>query len=161
MTCGLTATWFAAIGQVLVGLAVVYIAWRQHRTARDKLRLDLFDKRFSIWLSLKRLLAAINSGSMVSFDSIARFTAETSEAKWIFGPEVVEYLEIVGKEANKLYAYQARAADYERGGEVGMAPGNVNHTELIDNIGKLLTWFPQQANEVSMDKFSRYLDFTR
>lgn len=35
-----------------VGLAVAYIAWRQWKTAREKLALDLFDKRFEVYRTI-------------------------------------------------------------------------------------------------------------
>lgn len=50
--------WLQALGPTLVTFAIGmfggYIAWRQWRTAQDKIQLDLFDKRFSVYLDTFR-----------------------------------------------------------------------------------------------------------
>ena len=40
---------FAAISSAIIGLAVAYIAWRQHSVARLQLREALFDRRFAVY----------------------------------------------------------------------------------------------------------------
>ncbi|ALN73186.1 hypothetical protein [Aureimonas sp. AU20] len=48
----ITAPWAQAISTLIVGMSVAYIAWRQWQTAREKLALDLFDKRFAIYQTI-------------------------------------------------------------------------------------------------------------
>ncbi|NRP02031.1 hypothetical protein [Stenotrophomonas maltophilia] len=42
-----------AAGQLGLALMVFYVAWRQWRTARNKLKLDLFDRRFAAYEELR------------------------------------------------------------------------------------------------------------
>ena len=39
----------SALGPVIIGLAVAYIAFQQWKTARDRLKLDLYEKRLKVF----------------------------------------------------------------------------------------------------------------
>lgn len=91
-----------ALGQVLVALAVGsvagYIAWKQSRiaeqqakTARNKLRLDHFQRRVDLYETIDRLARAAlsdTSGSHLDLELGARIT----EARWLFGPQISEFV---------------------------------------------------------------------
>jgi len=44
------------IATLIVGLAVAIIAWQQWRVAKDKLRLDLFDRRYKVFEATRTFL---------------------------------------------------------------------------------------------------------
>ncbi len=50
--------WLQALGptisSVVIGSIAAYVAWRQWRTAQDKIQLDLFDRRFALFLDVFR-----------------------------------------------------------------------------------------------------------
>ncbi|HEV2292267.1 MAG TPA: hypothetical protein VGR35_00330 [Tepidisphaeraceae bacterium] len=99
--------WYAtdilkAITPLLVGVAVGYIAWQQWRTAHQqaetakrKLRFDLFDRRFKVFMATKRLVlsSAANPSKRADLNDMIEFEQTTAEAEFLFAPELVAYLE--------------------------------------------------------------------
>lgn len=75
---------FTAIGQILVAGAVGVIAWRQWRTARNKLKADLFDRRFKLFCSIESALdTALTQGKRQAGIDDLEYLAR--EVKWVFG----------------------------------------------------------------------------
>jgi hypothetical protein len=50
-------TFIFSVATLFLGLAVAVIAWLQWRLASDKLRLDLFDRRYKIYDATMRFVA--------------------------------------------------------------------------------------------------------
>lgn len=77
----------AASVTLLVGIMVAVIAYRQWRTAHEKLLIDLFDRRFSVYASIKEIIAEFQRDPLK-----AKVLIETSEAfaksRFLFGKDV-------------------------------------------------------------------------
>lgn len=89
MTTATTRDWFdyvSALTPLLVALFVAYIAYRQWRVARQKLRLELYNKRFAIFETTLRfyqdLLGESNSSESAALHR--QFITAMIEAKFLF-----------------------------------------------------------------------------
>ncbi|WP_353100641.1 hypothetical protein [Stenotrophomonas lactitubi] len=87
---------FTAIGQILVAAAVGLIAWRQWRTAqqqaktaRNKLRLDLFERRIEAYDKLKAIVDKLIDGAKDE-SSFYELLALIDEMQWLFGKDVMK-----------------------------------------------------------------------
>jgi len=49
---------------VLIGAGIVYIAWQQHKTNKNRLKMELFDKRYKVYESI----LAVVTGSLEHVD---------------------------------------------------------------------------------------------
>ena len=76
----------------VVALFGAWIAYQQWCTARNKLKSDLFDRRFKIYAAADRFLAYILSGPEDAIKYHFAFLSEISESTFLFKPEVTEYL---------------------------------------------------------------------
>lgn len=77
----------------LIAIIATYIAVQQHNTQREKLRLDLYDKRMAVFTALTNLFGHIGEPNQeITFNAIVRFTSETASAEFLFGPEIPDYL---------------------------------------------------------------------
>lgn len=59
MGCGLQC-WLQVgqlFGTLAIGGVAGIIAWRQWKTAQDKVKLDLFDRRFAVFMDARRLVS--------------------------------------------------------------------------------------------------------
>jgi hypothetical protein len=68
------------------------IAYLQWQTARQKVLLDLFDKRFAVYDELRSVVGRhLSSG--IDQTALFEFKRVTSRAQFLFGPEVQPFLE--------------------------------------------------------------------
>ena len=95
------------------------IAFMQWKLARNKLKLDLFDKRYVVYKACTQFISAISTTGESSNEEQAKFLRDTSDAKWLFNLEVAKYLnEILWKTAidiETLSAEISSAKDPKRG----------------------------------------------
>ncbi len=78
----------------MIGALGLLIAFRQWRTAHDKVRLDLFDRRLAIYETF------VNAGSMVFYgtakkgdEPIMDLFQAMGRAQFLFGPELIAHLQ--------------------------------------------------------------------
>lgn len=88
----------ALIAALFAGL----IAWRQWRTAQNRLKLDLFDRRFVIYDKTRGFLVSILASGRVERGGSARFISDTRPSKWLFNPGFATYLAELGERAWRL-----------------------------------------------------------
>jgi hypothetical protein len=77
---------------MVAGFAV-WVARQQSATARNKLRFDLFEKRFSIYDGARNFLGSIMTSGGVDDGEMQKFLNSTHAAKWIVAQEIADYLE--------------------------------------------------------------------
>ena len=88
-------TWITAIIAFLVAL----IAWGQWQVARNKLRLDLFDRRFKVFDATRKFVASIVRDAKRLDEELFLFYGATSDATFLFGSDVETYLTEIRKRA--------------------------------------------------------------
>jgi hypothetical protein len=99
--------WLQALLAPTVAIIAVYIAFRQHRTNQEKLRLDLYEKRLAVYHALKDLLGAVMRDADLKIEVLRDFALRSGEAVFLFGPDITEYLDQVKKTAIQLRATNA------------------------------------------------------
>ncbi len=69
------------------------IAFRQFQIARNKLKLDLFDKRMEVYSAVREALGNIARQGNLTPEQEIQYSQGTRSARWLFGPEVSNYLD--------------------------------------------------------------------
>ena len=77
---------------VLAGIGAT-IAYRQWRTAQNKLKLDLFDKRMIVYQAVRDTLGYIGSHGRINHEEQVKYLIGIQSSKWLFGPEIHKYLD--------------------------------------------------------------------
>ena len=90
-TAYLTALATPIVAMVAAGIAA-FFAYQQWRTARNKLKLDLFERRFAVYHAAQSFLASIGQNGKATGDDMQRFAIGTAPARWLFGPDLAEFL---------------------------------------------------------------------
>ena len=94
------------IATLFLSIAVVVIAWRQWRVARNKLRLDLFDRRYKVYeATVKFLRESVQDNAHIDLH-LSVFNDETSNAEFLFDTDVVNHLEKIrqkGREQDAVW----------------------------------------------------------
>ena len=97
---------FFSIVTLFLSTAVVVIALQQWRVADNKLRLDLFDRRYKVYDTTRKFLAIIIRDATFTDSQLFEFYGGTSDAEFLFRADVVEYLSKIRNRAVDMQAAQ-------------------------------------------------------
>jgi hypothetical protein len=142
----------AAFIALVIGFIAAGIAWRQYQVAAAKLKLDLFDKRYPIFLDTWTVLSeVVTQGTRRKNYGLGNpFSNFIPQARFLFGKDVENYLSNAVKKWTELWAIE---------GETDGA--GINRQENIAKQRELRNWFEEQASSGAKELFGRYLDFER
>jgi hypothetical protein len=100
-----------AVGAPFVALIAACIAggiaYRQSVIARNKLKLDLFEKRFVIYKAAIELIKEMNGSTTVEWDRIREIAPDFGAAPWLLSAEVAHHLEDL---VNRSYRLSAKGS---------------------------------------------------
>jgi len=96
--------WIDLVGPLAIAAMVAFVAYQQWRTARAKLRLDLFDRRYDLY---NRAVAQLDrlqmDGNLVAVTVGMELRKLSDEAQFLFGREVPALLIELSREAAPLH----------------------------------------------------------
>lgn len=143
--------WTAYLSALLtptVAILGFFIAYRQWRLAQNKLKLDFFDRRFSVFEAARSLITSILTSGTAKDEELLKFLFATREAKWLLDASVAEYLN------EQLYS---KAIDLQTlAAELEGVPVGEERTKNVRAQANLKRWFATQ-HEALDEKFSPYL----
>lgn len=147
-----TAYLSALLTPTVAGIAG-WVAYQQARTARAKLKLDLFEKRIAVYDEVTACLGQILSTGTSSGANDQRFLVAMHKAKWLFGSDVLSYLQSeIWPRMCELGSVSASLS--------GMEHSLARHA-LIKAQADLKLWFSQQSKEGLDPLFLPYLSFEK
>jgi hypothetical protein len=147
-TCSDWMAYSSALLTPVVAIFASYIAWQQWRTAKNKLKFDLFTRRFSVYDAARSLLAGPLTNDTALDKPLQAFATGTREARWLFDKAIHTYLR------EELWA---KAIDLQRlTAELdGLPPGD-ERTAKVHERAAIKKWFNSQ-HEVLDAKFEPFL----
>ena len=84
----------------VIAAGVAFVAYQQWVTARRKLSLDLFDKRFAVFMDIRKLASeALQLGALTD---VAAPNEVVAKGRFLFGPEVEAELLVFHAACTKL-----------------------------------------------------------
>lgn len=134
----------------LIAIIAAYIAYQQYRTNKQKLKLDMYEKRFKVFLGLQTLLVHVLENGNVSDEALQYFQISTSESAFIFGKDISDYLKSIRDKSITLRKqnYKLYYTDLPIGEE---------RDKLAEAKSKLLFELTDQEFKISEQKFAKYL----
>jgi hypothetical protein len=143
----------SALGTPIIALIIGgfggLIAYRQWRTARNRLKLDLFDRRLIVYEQTRDFLARRRALGQLTDDEITKFAIKTRVSKWLFNPAIAAYLE---DEIAKA-AMDVSSLESERQTLTNEADRKAN----VARQRQLKEWLDKQLYQVIDGKFSPFL----
>ncbi len=138
-----------AFGPVLIGLAVIWIAYQQWQVNRANLREKLFERRFEVFEESRDFLeAVVRNGGLDDYNLSAIWRA-INLSRFLFDKELTEYLSELRTRAVRQQFIQK---------EISKLPLGDERSELTEDEVNQLNWLAAQKN-VIYDKFQPYLGF--
>jgi len=140
----------AAFVTLIIGIIAASVAYRQYRTARAKLNLDLYDRRFELFDTTWGFLSSIVQGDLVrQKDHREILNNLLPSARFLFGEEIASYLDKIISLHIELFKLTNRQLEV---------------LQLTDSEqGRILELEEYFRNEVKIgvkEKFGGYLDFS-
>jgi hypothetical protein len=137
----------------LIAVIAVYIAWQQHKIARDNLRLSLYDRRLKVYRGLMDLFAVVLQDVDTKSADLGKYYADTSEKKFLFDDKIIAFMNEVREKAVELRQVKRRITRHP-------PPSEKELGELSDRECELLRWFDDELEKLP-DRFEKPLGFTR
>lgn len=136
----------------LIAVVTTYIAWQQWKTNQQKLILDRYDRRLCVYEEVHKILMIIVRDAKASYDDLIKFRTAVSEADFLFGPEISQYIDVIYKRAVKLQYWSGEYRDHTQ-----EKPEGYDHNKVVEGMHTELTWLTEQF-EPAKKKFKQYLD---
>lgn len=135
----------------IIAGVVAYIAYQQHKTNRDKLRFNLYDRRLKVFEELMVLLWVIFRKGMCNDQEREQFQRATVEGSFLFDKDIANYLDTIHNKTLELGTIRAIL-------KLNSLPRGDKRDQTVEKETQLFDWFMDQF-EVSKEKFARYLSF--
>jgi hypothetical protein len=144
-----------ALGPTVVAIIAAaiagYIALRQWWTAHDRLRLDVYDRRFAVYEATKNLISAATLQGQATPDDLAGFYDGIRGAEFLFDGDTRNFLMKIGDMAARARIIRARLDRH---------PEHPHAGQLIDQEEDILDFLREQAPHLEA-LFGRYLDMSQ
>lgn len=142
------------IATFALSVAVGIVAWQQWHVARNKLRLDLFDRRYKVWDTTRTFILQVLNNT-VTDPTMTEFKLAIADAKFLFDDDVVQFLNRILKCAAHLWTTRQLLTDVQ-----------VRHAtqeqleQRAESQQRDLLWLGEQIPEATK-VFGRYIGFTQ
>lgn len=130
--------YISAIGIPLIAALAAWIAFRQFQIARNKLKLELFDKRMEIYSTVRETLSSIARQGRLTQEQEIQYLQGTRSARWLFGPEVSNYLD------ETLWH---KIVDLELHNTMSKGSGDPERVKHIQERAETMKWMISQHKE--------------
>jgi hypothetical protein len=131
----------------VIAIITVAILILQYFLAKRRWRLDLYDKRYPVYLATMQYLSSVMQKADVTQEEIFNFLRNSKDKEFLFGKDIQEYLDVL----------------YEKGQDLSFTNKKLENESiekererLLDKRHNLLMWFKDQF-EISKKLFGEYL----
>jgi len=144
-------TVFSEIATLFIAFFVAWIAYQQYVINREKLRLDLFEKRFRVYQHARDFLSRISSRGAFENDDVAQFQINTAESVFLFPDTRIQtFLQEIRKRAIGLEYYN----------DAMRSPDRNERSKAAPNVLEIKKWLDARSDELQ-SLFSPYLRFKK
>lgn len=143
----------AAFVALVIGLVAAWIAYNQFLVARAKLNLDLFERRYAIFMNVQAFASHVLVGQAPEWNGAEwdAFRSDFHQTEFLFGKELADYCDKMHTAGYKLKHFY----------DLAMRNGGVMCQDHIEEDYKLRVWFTEQAGAEVRERFGPYLNFER
>ena len=139
------------IATSFVGLIACFIAYQQWKLANNKLKYDLFERRYKIYDQFIAFIEAVCRNPEFDIEHLTEFKKISSDVAFLFGPEIEEYRRelMVRSLGIRKFTQQTNLRLYD--GPITEEKARKYYTEI--------SWVSDQMRDAK-SKFNRYLSFS-
>jgi hypothetical protein len=135
----------AALLTPVIGVVTTIILINQHRLEKRKLRLQLFEKRYAVYLAAMEYITTIMREGKSTTAAQASFLRDSRDRVFLFDKRIHQFLEEVWKQSIELETHQEIFRDLPVG------PDRTKHVEAAAAIKTQLPVLAKRAQELFED----------
>jgi hypothetical protein len=134
------------VAAIIVTVVTIFFQWRQWIVGKEKLRHDLYDRRFAIYMAFHNLLVAIVEKQDIAAE-LREANAAQAQSPFLLDKQLGSFLEELGEEAfrintnTKLYSDQSFAPTERAAQLADLATDRLRLCNRIDEMAKHFTRF--------------------
>ncbi|WP_395023243.1 hypothetical protein [Dongia sp.] len=136
----------------LIATIGAYIAYQQWQTNHQKLQFDRYARRLQVYEHVRSILGVVGRDAAVDFQEILAFRRAVSEADFLFGPEIIEYIDEIYRHGVKLGTLKS-----ERMGAHDARRTNFDFEKNAHEHDAEVRWFLAQF-DVARERFGTYMN---
>ena len=152
--------WIAVGLQVLQGLLTpviaaiaVYIAWQQYKVNKRSFEFNVYERRLHVYEKVTEVLRFVVRDFQPDFADLQAFRTATSEADFLFDPEIPAYLNEIVKRGFELRSARNDYRDFTQA-----TPLNYDHEKVVAAMHEQEMWFTDQLSRgIATEMFKKYL----
>jgi len=134
---------------VIVAVVGAYIAFQQFWLASERLKLDLFEKRFSVFAAARLFLSKVTQNAGVSTEDYWQYRGAVAEATFLFDEDVIAFLDEIDSRAVHLWTVEE---------EMKGTPDGPNREMLAGRVREEVNWLTSQLPMLK-PTFEPYMKF--
>jgi hypothetical protein len=142
----------AALLTPVIGCITTYIAVQQYKINKRKLAMDSYDRRLRIYEEVRKILSIIMRDGTASGEDLLKFKQSVSEADFLFGPEIMSYIDEIHKHGINLHTWNQKYRNFTQ-----TEPEGYDHKKVCEGMDNELRWLIDQF-EPAKQKFKKYLN---
>lgn len=131
---------------VLLGM---YIAWQQYKINKNRLKLELFNRRYKVYDALMNIFSSVLREGKLSREIFLEYSHFINEGKFLFSTDIAEYLDKAYNKINMLSAHMNLLENLR-------SIDDKNMERITKDVFEIQTWisgeFPKAA-----DRFEKFL----
>jgi hypothetical protein len=137
-----------------IAILTANIAWRQYLDGKTRLDLDRYEKRLAVYKAVRTFLSGAVASANVKSRDIMQLRVDTSEASFLFGRDIPDYISELVARGAKLGAANASYRDLNA---PVPEPEGYDHAAVCKTMHDESVWMNDQFEEAER-KFGRYLN---
>jgi hypothetical protein len=131
----------------VIAVISAIILINQYRLQKLRWRLDLYDKRYRVFLNTMEFLSFVVARHNVDDDSLTKFLRGSKDKEFLFGDDIKDYLDELYSKGLDLQLIETELKD---------TPVREEWNAKVKKSSQLFQWFTKQF-EVSKRLFREYL----
>ncbi|QSV46275.1 hypothetical protein [Geobacter benzoatilyticus] len=123
---------FKALLTPTIAVLGIYIAIQQYRLAKEKHRIEIYDRRMKIYTTVMEFVRNAKRNFTINEDNYYEFDKGIAEAEFLFGKEVVALLEDMSNVAFDILMTRNKN-DFQEA-PTKLTTANLRHAEIIESF---------------------------
>ena len=139
----------------VIAMIALYIAYQQFNVNRNKLKLELYEKRYKMYLFIKDFIEHFSINFIFSSSEFRKFNTQANECKYLFDKDINALIKNIQKNVLKILALNEQLSRSD------LYPVDSKERQQFDSEKlELMKWFNDLYFDIE-EYFMEYLEFKK